>query len=511
MRLVYHDSCRGGKDVIVEDMWYEAQLLAEALAKGYNDNKYKKIFQAWLGMAYDSDQYKKSVDDTVSKAANIYTNKVKQNQEVHFYCNPDWCNKDEKGVPAISKSAKTWDDVNYESGRLTHHIFLCDRTLARGMMRDRLKLYDNKSADSARLRQDIGTFETVRAKTLFHETLHFQTVQYDPPLQDWAYGSEGAWFLVKTVGEKNSTRNVDSFVMPALAVRVQDYYGLSEPPGNTQGDGFKIPAAPGPSDVDSIVEDLQPPPGWTYPPASEFYQLGNDVRCNGVEDSHWMDPDWLYGSITTFCIDAARQGVQDKDAGGLSRYYNNGNQAVTLSVDWPSGEPWHTPGDCFGIMKSIADVCDGNDSHNPLNWKRGGQRDSGNARYRIAPTTHEYNTGSCTFHLNETKKYSTGDAITGNKPTYSVSLSMNDGIGAFFGDSGGYHVGDEITPYSFSGLYQQLKVWPSTRTDEHVTFGIDKHRWTSNDGLDKAYGCGVGAWDGGSPVNGRQMDCHFPC
>ncbi|CAF9921603.1 MAG: hypothetical protein HETSPECPRED_004594, partial [Heterodermia speciosa] len=92
---------------------------------------------------------------------------------------------------------------------------------------------------------------------------------------------------------------------------------------------------------------------------------------NLVENTtKWMGRDAFNNVIPAFCQDAEDQGVQDKDSASLVRSYNGGGlDAVTLSMDWPSGADFKpNKGDCVGFMTTVMESCEGNDpDQNPMN------------------------------------------------------------------------------------------------------------------------------------------------
>ena len=238
------------------------------------------------------------------------------------------------------------------------------------------------------------------------------------------------------------------------------------------------------------------------------------LTCNGVDNTKWMGRDALNGVIPTFCQDAETQGVQDKDSASLVRSYNSGGpDAVTLSMDWPSGADFRpNKDDCAGFMSTVMDSCDGNDpDHNPLNWKHGGYNQVGDVRYNVFPTAQRYKAGTCSMHVHE-EEYFEGVDGPGTERTHTFYLridakdadknqvaSVDNDVEA--GDSNSYHL---------QGYYNDLVMTPEAQGGNYIQFTLGDQSWKSSDG-DGIPGCTVGGWDADYSPVGRDMDCSFRC
>lgn len=81
-------------------------------------------------------------------------------------------------------------------------------------------------------------------------------------------------------------------------------------------------------------------------------------NCTGTGVNKFLGRDDMNDKIGTFCADAAKQGVQDKDTGSTVRKYNLGSRyEVILSMDWPSGLDIknNMEANCKHYMTSIMD------------------------------------------------------------------------------------------------------------------------------------------------------------
>ena len=231
------------------------------------------------------------------------------------------------------------------------------------------------------------------------------------------------------------------------------------------------------------------------------------LTCTGVDTTKWMGRDALNNVIPTFCQDAEDQGVQDKDSASLVRSYNGGGpDAVTLSMDWPSGADFKpNKGDCVGFMTTVMDSCDGNDpDQNPMNWKHGGYNQVDDVRYNIIPIAQRYKAGTCSMHVHEEEFiysdyeefYLRVDAKDADKN--QVASIDNDAL-----------AGDK-NPYHLRGYYNDLVMTPEKRGGNYIQFTLGDQHWRSSDaGL--IPGCTLGGWDSDSDHKGRDMDCFFRC
>ena len=79
-------------------------------------------------------------------------------------------------------------------------------------------------------------------------------------------------------------------------------------------------------------------------------------KCNGLGSNKYIAQPNLASIIKAFCSDAAKQGVQDKDSGSIVRSYNADTpEAVSLSMDWPSGLPFKLEeGVCLKYMNTVS-------------------------------------------------------------------------------------------------------------------------------------------------------------
>ncbi|KAG9238597.1 hypothetical protein BJ875DRAFT_367623, partial [Amylocarpus encephaloides] len=216
-------------------------------------------------------------------------------------------------------------------------------------------------------------------------------------------------------------------------------------------------------------------------------------------------------SIKTFCDEAAKQGVQDKDSGSLTRSYNS---ELQLGIDWPSGDPFPGKDDCNKYLSSLNTDCDGNDPANTFNWKHGGIYDIGNKiRYHVAPTKSKFIPGTCAFHLHEVEKFRGVDGPgTRRDHSFTVDVIAKDSKNNDLFKSGVKSAGDGA-PYKMEGVYPQTLVFTPEARGDYIQFQYGDVGWQTRDEKkdDSRAWCNVGRWDGVYSPVGRDMDCFFPC
>lgn len=237
------------------------------------------------------------------------------------------------------------------------------------------------------------------------------------------------------------------------------------------------------------------------------------LTCNGVDNTKWMGRDALNNVIPTYCEDAEHQGVQDKDSGSLVRSYNGGGpDAVTLSMDWPSGANFKpNKNDCIGYMTTVMDSCDGNDpQNNPLNWKHGGNNQVGDVRYNVIPTTKRYKAGTCSMHVHEEDYFSgVNSPGTSRSHTYYLRVDAKDADGNPVASVDNDVEAGDSDPYYLQGYYKDLVMTPEAQGD-YIQFVLGDQNWRTSDG-DGVPNCKVGGWDANYSPVGRDMDCVFYC
>ncbi|KAL8865655.1 MAG: hypothetical protein Q9174_006772, partial [Haloplaca sp. 1 TL-2023] len=209
------------------------------------------------------------------------------------------------------------------------------------------------------------------------------------------------------------------------------------------------------------------------------------LTCTGVNTTKWMGREALNEVIPTFCQDAEMQGVQDKDSGSLVRNYHDGAyDAVTLSIDWPSGGSFKPKKDsCIAAMTTVMDSCDGNDpTRNPLNWKHGGSNQQGDAKYNIAPTTQRYKAGTCSMHVHEKEFFFGIDGPgTEREHTFYLRVEAKDADGKVVATVDNDAEAGDANPYHLKGYYNDLVMTPEARGD-YIQFVLGKQNWRTTDG-----------------------------
>ncbi|KAI4181335.1 MAG: hypothetical protein LQ346_006808 [Caloplaca aetnensis] len=229
-----------------------------------------------------------------------------------------------------------------------------------------------------------------------------------------------------------------------------------------------------------------------------------------------MGRDALAQAIDTFCEEAEKQGVQDKDSGSLARNYNDGGpDQVTLSMDWPSGSSFKpSKSDCTQQMTATEDSCDGNDpDHNPLNWKHGGWNQVGEVRYNVFPTQERYKAGTCSMHIHQKESFVGIDGPgTERVFTYHLDVDAKDGDGTSFAgtEPGQAVLAGAGNPYVLNVYCQPMEMTPESQDGDYIQFTIGDQSWrsTTNTGTPRFE---VGGWDSDVTPLARDIDCFFLC
>ncbi|KAL8881308.1 MAG: hypothetical protein Q9198_001467 [Flavoplaca austrocitrina] len=258
----------------------------------------------------------------------------------------------------------------------------------------------------------------------------------------------------------------------------------------------------------SVVAKRQDPCGSPSPSSAT-----PKLTCTGVDNIKWMGPEALKNVIPTFCEDAEKQGVLDKDSGSLVRSYNVGGvDAVTLSIDWPSGADFRPQKDeCIGFMTTVMDSCDGNDpEHNPLNWKHGGSNQVADVRYNVIPTAQRYKAGTCSMHVHEKEYfYGVDGPGTSRSHTFYLRVDAEDSAGKTVATVDNDVEAGDANPYHLKGYYNDLVMTPEAQGD-YIQFALVDQYWstTKEEGTPR---CKVGGWDADFSPVARDMDCWFHC
>ncbi|KAK9420104.1 putative Peptidase S8/S53 domain-containing protein [Seiridium unicorne] len=114
-------------------------------------------------------------------------------------------------------------------------------------------------------------------------------------------------------------------------------------------------------------------------------------QCTGLDSRKYVGRDELKRIIDKeFCPTAVEQKTLDSGSAAIMRSYNSGKMdAVAVAIEWlPNIQFEPNPDDCHKyLLQEIVDGCDGDDPHNPENFKGGGLLSVGDVTYRITPLT----------------------------------------------------------------------------------------------------------------------------
>jgi hypothetical protein len=103
--------------------------------------------------------------------------------------------------------------------------------------------------------------------------------------------------------------------------------------GYFEGSYWDDVSGPPPFVDPAITSSIDP----TTTSSPQFPRPTQLFTCN-TNSNKFMSRDDMNDKIGKFCTEAAQQGVQDSNSGGIYRQYNTGSRfQVQLSMDWPPG------------------------------------------------------------------------------------------------------------------------------------------------------------------------------
>lgn len=295
--------------------------------------------------------------------------------------------------------------------------------------------------------------------------------------------------------------NMKDIVTKAEQAVIDYHHALGNPPQRLKTRGSER----------SVISKRQNP--CASPSPTPLPSATPKLTCTGVDNAKWMGREALKIVIPTFCEDAEKQGVQDKDSGSLVRSYDDGGvDAVTLSIDWPSGADFRPQkAECIGFMTTVMDSCDGNDpENNPLNWKHGGSNQVADVRYNVVPTAQRYKAGTCSMHVHEKEFFSGVDGPgTSRSHTFYLSVDAKDSADKTVATVDNDVEAGDANPYHLKGYYYDLVMTPEAQGD-YIQFALGDQYWrtTTEKGTPR---CQTGGWDGNYSPVARDIDCWFHC
>lgn len=215
----------GTRQKLIDLMWSQAKTLADAVTQ-FKDNKaYDAVKQNWFGKDWNSIgtdslkvDYGKRLSDNLARMTKLYGDEWSQANVIVFHDGGPSCAR--LGSRAYTRI------VNGDYGTKTYNIHLCS---------DFWKLPNMGALNKDHMvmmhkdQQIIAeNFENSQGKTLFHETMHFDTVTIPQAADPETYGVKPCWDLAANSGAKATTRNADSYAAYAVALYVQRYFQTTD-------------------------------------------------------------------------------------------------------------------------------------------------------------------------------------------------------------------------------------------------------------------------------------------
>lgn len=345
---------------IIESSLFEAELLARTMngdRRWGPDIDSNAVFKQWLGPDWN-DMTKdegKFINATLENTRQFWRpdNPLPIVTKVYFLCKDfrDVCN------------SRTWayEENANDDRESVHTITLCPKfwdPYYTPTLKDSLTSKEN-DPDAQKI---INNFQFSRGSVMLHETMHMKRTISDPRIEDYSYSAKECqrWAnsKLKDQGTKLVMENAESWKLTTMGIFVQKYFKLKSPPiadpdefvadnatsqntslvFNDTSPGLKAILPTG--DTDPTTKGWQeihiPSSGWTPDSSSPNNdQSQGKPACSGSKTSKWVPRDPLNTSIQTFCADAEKQGIHDKDSGSISRSYLDNNDRVSLGIDWP--------------------------------------------------------------------------------------------------------------------------------------------------------------------------------
>jgi hypothetical protein len=120
------------------------------------------------------------------------------------------------------------------------------------------------------MQETIDYWRPIRARTMFHETYHWEYTVSEPLAIDYAYDPQAIVDLAIS-DEEEAAENAESFALAAMAIYLQKTFNLPEPP-KPKGSRGTIAGA-----NLREVHLASPPPGWKRPVAADAAQFRPDM------------------------------------------------------------------------------------------------------------------------------------------------------------------------------------------------------------------------------------------
>ncbi|KXX75401.1 Killer toxin subunits alpha/beta [Madurella mycetomatis] len=181
-------------------------------------------------------------------------------------------------------AAYTWDDPGHLWS--AHYVVLCPQwwNFSRTMSLNEAVV---RADGDINYQMTMENWRPIRARTVLHETYHWEYTVSEPRCRDLAYSPTNVVNLARNEGTNRARLNAESFAQAGMAIFIMDTWHHDTPP--TPGG---VPYPPGPAtdlEVDGLVEvSLDgPPSGWVRPVSL---------------DSLWPEPDPSLGaqSLSSF-------------------------------------------------------------------------------------------------------------------------------------------------------------------------------------------------------------------
>jgi hypothetical protein len=146
--------------------------------------------------------------------------------------------------------AYTWEDIGYIVS--WHYVVFCPRFFADDVVS--LATQTQNANNNPGMQTVMDYWKPVRARTMFHETYHWQYTVSIPRALDYGYTPQQVVALAAN-NDPNAVQNAESYAQAALAIYIQNQWGLAQPPQPAGAALYNL--------VETALDS--PPDGWVAP------------------------------------------------------------------------------------------------------------------------------------------------------------------------------------------------------------------------------------------------------
>ncbi|KAH7466503.1 hypothetical protein FOMA001_g15942 [Fusarium oxysporum f. sp. matthiolae] len=229
---VYMEGCTSDQQKLVAEAWKDAGDVAQVHHQWSPKGKWQDATTMYLG--------KESMNGhglfgrpgpewyTIDRQHSIHFSGFGKHPRwtyAYLYCDEGKIIKDDglcKEHPGLN--AYTWDSIG--TFWTNHYVVFCPRWFTKKL--SNVDILVELGRDKAKQKY-INPWKDSRARTMYHETFHWERTVSDPKCLDYAYAPDKVVERAET-GTENAILNAENFALAGFAIYAQDQFGLKEPP-----------------------------------------------------------------------------------------------------------------------------------------------------------------------------------------------------------------------------------------------------------------------------------------